>query len=84
MTRAETVDEVVRRLVEYYQPERICLFGSSARGDTRPESDLDFLVVLPDETPLERFFDGKIYERLWDSTCGGYRSVSPPDLPGAH
>jgi predicted nucleotidyltransferase len=66
MTRDEIVDEVVRRLVEHYQPERIYLFGSSARGDARPESDLDFLVVLPDETPRERFLDGKIYERLWD------------------
>ncbi len=66
MTRDETVDEVVRRLVEHYQPERIYLFGSSARGDARPESDLDFLVVLPDETPREKFLDGKIYERLWD------------------
>jgi predicted nucleotidyltransferase len=66
MTRGETVDEVVRRLVEHYQPERIYLFGSSARGDARPESDLDFLVVLPDETPREKFLDGTIYERLWD------------------
>jgi predicted nucleotidyltransferase len=66
MTRDETVDEVVRRLVAHYQPERIYLFGSSARGDARPESDLDFLVVLPDETHRERFLDGKIYERLWD------------------
>jgi predicted nucleotidyltransferase len=66
MTREDAVGEVVRRLVEYYQPERIYLFGSSARGDASSESDLDFLVVLPDNTPREAFFNGRIYERLWD------------------
>jgi predicted nucleotidyltransferase len=27
------LDEIVRRLIEAYQPERIYLFGSRARGD---------------------------------------------------
>ncbi len=34
--------EVVRRLIEAYQPERIHLFGSKARGDDGPDSDYDF------------------------------------------
>ena len=66
MTRDDTVSEVVRRLVEHYRPERICLFGSSARGEARPDSDLDFLVVLPDDTPREVLFDGSVYQRLWN------------------
>ena len=44
MTRAEVIDEITRRLVEYYQPVRIYLFGSVARGDDGPDSDLDLLV----------------------------------------
>lgn len=36
---------VVERLVETAHPERIILFGSRARGETRPDSDLDLLVV---------------------------------------
>jgi predicted nucleotidyltransferase len=44
--------EVVRRLVEAYQPERIYLFGSVARGDAGPDSDYDLLVVVPDDAPL--------------------------------
>ena len=66
MTRDAAVTEVVRRLVEHYHPERIYLVGSSARGEARPDSDLDFLVVLPDDTPRESFLDGAIYQRLWD------------------
>ena len=39
------LDEVIRRVVEAAQPERIILFGSAARGDAGPDSDLDLLVV---------------------------------------
>ena len=52
--------------MEYYRPERIYLIGSSARGDARLHSDLDFVVVLPDETSGAKFFDGEVYQRLWD------------------
>ncbi|HSB67795.1 MAG TPA: nucleotidyltransferase domain-containing protein [Candidatus Methylomirabilis sp.] len=38
--------EIVRRLVDAYQPERIYLFGSHARGDVTPDSDYDLLVVV--------------------------------------
>lgn len=43
--RAEALQEVVRRIVEVAHPERIILFGSSARGMAGPDSDLDLLVV---------------------------------------
>jgi uncharacterized protein len=38
--------EIVRRLVACFQPERIYLFGSRARGDMGPDSDYDLLMVL--------------------------------------
>jgi predicted nucleotidyltransferase len=45
------LNEVVRRLSEVNQPVRIYLFGSAARGDSRPDSDYDIMVVVPDDTP---------------------------------
>jgi predicted nucleotidyltransferase len=39
--------EVVRRLVDVLQPEAIYLFGSRARGDHQPDSDYDFMVIVP-------------------------------------
>lgn len=39
------LDEIVRRIVEVAQPERIILFGSAARGEMGPHSDLDLLVI---------------------------------------
>jgi predicted nucleotidyltransferase len=45
---AETLKELVSRIVEAVAPVRIILFGSAARGDMGPDSDLDVLVVMPD------------------------------------
>ena len=50
-TREEAIEEITRRLIEYYAPERVYLFGSAVRGDMGPDSDLDFCVVLRDDAP---------------------------------
>lgn len=39
------LSELVRRIVDVAQPDRIILFGSAARGEMGPDSDLDVLVV---------------------------------------
>jgi predicted nucleotidyltransferase len=41
------IDVIRDLLVAGFQPLRILLFGSYARGQARPDSDIDFLVVLP-------------------------------------
>ena len=41
----EILQEVVRRIVEEIAPEKIILFGSAARGEVGPDSDLDLLVI---------------------------------------
>lgn len=47
----KAIDEIVRQIVEKFQPQKIILFGSYARGNPRPESDVDLLVVM--ETSLK-------------------------------
>lgn len=42
---AEVLDEIVRRIVDVAQPEKIVLFGSAARGEMGPHSDVDLLIV---------------------------------------
>ncbi len=44
-TLAEWVPEVVDALVRCCDPEQVLLFGSVARGDDGPDSDLDLMVV---------------------------------------
>jgi len=45
--------EVVRRIVEAVAPEKIILFGSAARGEMGPDSDLDLLIVKECENRRE-------------------------------
>lgn len=45
-TLAEWVPEVVRRIVAALDPRRIVVFGSVARDDDGPDSDIDLLVVV--------------------------------------
>jgi predicted nucleotidyltransferase len=40
---------MVKRIVEQFRPEKIILFGSHARGQAGPDSDVDLLVVMPVE-----------------------------------
>lgn len=40
------IAEMVRRIVAGWDPERIILFGSHARGTAGPDSDVDLLVVM--------------------------------------
>ena len=56
--------EIVRCLVGAYQPERIYLFGSKARGDAGADSDYDLMVVVADDAPPERRRSRLAYETL--------------------
>ena len=42
------LDLLVRRIVEIARPDRIIVFGSAARGDMGPDSDIDLLVIKTD------------------------------------
>jgi len=51
----QTIEQVVRRIIEQYQPEKIILFGSYAYGEPDAGSDVDLLIVKEtDERPIDR------------------------------
>jgi len=43
------IQSLVRQIVEKFNPQKIILFGSYARGNPRPESDVDLLVIMETE-----------------------------------
>lgn len=49
----ELLQEAVRRIVQAGNPIKIVLFGSRARGEGRPDSDLDLLII--EESSLPRY-----------------------------
>jgi len=57
------LEELVRRIREVVEPVRIILFGSAARGETGPDSDLDVLVVVPEGSDTHKV-SGSIYRNL--------------------
>jgi len=63
LVAAELLSEVIRRVVEVASPDRIILFGSAARGEAGPDSDVDLLVVKAGVTHRRRLAQ-RIYSRL--------------------
>jgi len=54
MLPREFIQEITSRIVNGFHPLKLILFGSHARGDARPDSDIDILVVLPEVSDKRR------------------------------
>jgi len=87
-----SLDEIVQRLVAAYRPECVYLFGSHARGEAGPDSDLDLLVIVSDDAAPERRRSRLAYEALrgtgvaadvvvWTRGYFERRRVVPASLP---
>jgi uncharacterized protein len=50
----ELLQEAVRQILSVGSPEKIVLFGSWARGQARPDSDLDLLIIEESDLPRYR------------------------------
>ena len=66
------------RIVHEFHPVRLILFGSRARGDARPDSDVDLLVVLA-HVDNKRQMAIEIRRRLRDMPVGKDIVVTTPD-----
>lgn len=54
MNAALVPAELLDPVVAYFNPRRVILFGSAARGETGPDSDIDLLVIVDDDTAPEK------------------------------
>ncbi len=75
----EWMPEVVGRIVESFDPLRVILFGSRARGDAGPDSDVDLLVVMPDGIEDERRVTVEIRRLLRDMPVAKDVVVTTPE-----
>lgn len=59
----DAVDRLIQRIVEAVHPLKIIVFGSAARGDSKPASDIDLLVVMPEGVHRRRVAQD-LYRRI--------------------
>ncbi len=76
-------DPVLREFLETIAPlrkhiTRVILFGSRARGDDRPDSDYDLLIVVPRKD--DHLLDG-LYEGVLDVLLAHGRLISLKIFP---
>ena len=76
LERHPDLAEIVRRIVAAYEPERVYLFGSYARGDAGPDSDYDILVVVPGSAGS--IFASNSYPSSWQIGLSGTNSGGGP------
>lgn len=60
-TILEMLTERSREIRDRYGVELLALFGSAARDELRPESDIDILVTFGGRVTYARYFDLKSY-----------------------
>ncbi len=72
------ITSMAERIVDRFAPLKIILFGSCARGDVGPDSDIDFLIVLPQVTD-KRKMSVDIRRTLADFPIGKDIFVTTPD-----
>lgn len=64
MNRRQTLETLARArpvLQERYGVSRLALFGSTARGDARGDSDVDVLVAFDGPATSDRYFGVQFY-----------------------
>lgn len=54
MIADDQIGEIVRRIAENYNPEKIILFGSYANGKITEDSDLDIIVIKNTNLPKHK------------------------------
>jgi len=68
MITKEKIEEILKRIVNNFKPEKVILFGSYAYGSPSQNSDLDLLIVVKNSN-LPRYMRAReIRKFLWGIT----------------
>jgi predicted nucleotidyltransferase len=74
MNTREVTDMISARVHQTEPDAKVLLFGSRARGEARPDSDWDVMVLLNDQSKAGRW---EIHEKLWDLGLDVNAEINP-------
>jgi predicted nucleotidyltransferase len=66
------IDRMVQRIVKKFHPQQVILFGSHARGEAGPDSDVDLLVVMD--------FEGSAFDKGVEIRTALHGILFPKDI----
>lgn len=83
MRRYDTVNRIGKELKRIVPEAEVILYGSEARGDARPDSDIDILILLPETDEIQSFIAKRsaISGRLFELSLDLEVDISPLILP---
>ncbi|MDE6637568.1 MAG: nucleotidyltransferase domain-containing protein [Muribaculaceae bacterium] len=83
MRRQKIVDIIGAELKMFVPEAETILYGSEARGDARPDSDIDLLIILPDFKDNMEYIKKRsdISGRLFELSLDLSVDISPLILP---
>lgn len=77
MKRKSIVDQISKIIHAVAPDSTVVLYGSEARGDARPDSDIDVLVIIPDDFDTYASRKIEITESLYDVELSTGVAISP-------
>ena len=66
MIEKSKIDEIIRKIAGFYEPDKIILFGSYAQGNPGENSDIDLLIIKDSNLPRHKRA-GEIWKHLYGS-----------------
>lgn len=83
MRRKDIVDRISIELKRIAPDAEVILYGSEARGEARPDSDIDILIILPSSQDIRSYISSRseISGRLFELSLDLEVDISPLILP---
>ena len=86
MELQRTLADFTQRAEQVYGSRlvRIVLYGSYARGDFQPDSDIDLLVLVDADEAFIKQKDNQLYDAAYDVGYDAHVTIHPITLSVAH
>ncbi len=78
MKGKKKINNIANQIIKYANPLQIILFGSAVKGKMKKDSDIDFLVIMPNGTHKRKTAQ-MLYRKIFSPEVSFDIVVSTPD-----